>query len=303
MTDPDRRVRTEAIRALGFHDDDASFAMVMAGLDSADSWTSVSAAEAMGRFASRKDVVTPKLVAATAATKPLALRITAMQSLVAMAPEAAIEAAAALAVEASATARNAARQALNRLGDPGKARLAALTAAPGAPPPTAPAAPQAETPAKTLADYAAIVQKWVVPDFNGAPKPRAILDTPRGQIEVELYAGDAPLGLVEFVRLVESGALVGTEFSRVVPNFVDQQATTPGAARLRDEVNRRGLTRGNLAWASSGLDTGRMGLTLGHTPQPHNEGNFTSLGRVVAGLDAMDRIELGDKITGARLKK
>ena len=121
MKDTDRRVRTEAIRALGFHDDDASFAIVLAGLDSADSWISVSAAEGLGRFASRKDVVAPKLIAATAATKPVALRITAMQSLVRVAPEAAVEAAAALAVDANGTARNAARQALNRdLGDPGR---------------------------------------------------------------------------------------------------------------------------------------------------------------------------------------
>ena len=72
---------------------------------------------------------------------------------------------------------------------------------------------------------------------------------------------------------------------------------------LRDEVNRHGLVRGTLSWASAGLDTGRPGYTLGSTPQPHNEGNFTALGRVVAGMDVFDRIELGDKITAARLRK
>jgi hypothetical protein len=41
--------------------------------------------------------------------------------------------------------------------------------------------------------------------------------------------------------------------------------------------------RASLSWASAGLDTGRPGYTLGVTPQPHNEGNFTSLGRVVNG--------------------
>jgi cyclophilin family peptidyl-prolyl cis-trans isomerase len=40
---------------------------------------------------------------------------------------------------------------------------------------------------------------------------------------------------------------------------------------------------------------------LGHTPQPHNEGDFTALGRVVGGMEVVDRLELGDKITGARL--
>jgi hypothetical protein len=56
----------------------------------------------------------------------------------------------------------------------------------------------------------------------------------------------------------------------------------------------------NLSWASAGLDTGRPGYTLGNTRQPHNEGDFTALGRVVRGMDGVDRLELGDRITAAR---
>jgi peptidylprolyl isomerase len=125
--------------------------------------------------------------------------------------------------------------------------------------------------------------------------------TPKGEIEMELHADEAPLGMEELVRLTESGALVGTAFTRLVPNFVAQQAGVQGARRLRDEVSRLGLTRGNLSWASSGLDTGRPGYTLGNTPQPHNEGDFTALGRVIRGMDVVDRLELGDTVTAARL--
>ncbi len=67
-----------------------------------------------------------------------------------------------------------------------------------------------------------------------------------------------------FVSVVESGAIVGTEFGRVVPNFVAQQRPIRDAITLRDEVSRRGLTRGNLSWASAGLDTGPAGLHAGH---------------------------------------
>jgi cyclophilin family peptidyl-prolyl cis-trans isomerase len=102
---------------------------------------------------------------------------------------------------------------------------------------------------------------------------------------------------------VESGEIVGTEFGRLVPNFVAQQRAIRDDVTLRDEVTRRGLDRGNLSWASAGLDTGRPGYTLGFTPQPHNEGDFTTLGHVVRGLDAMDHLEFGDKITGARIVK
>ena len=140
-----------------------------------------------------------------------------------------------------------------------------------------------------------------MPAYEGKPLPRARWETPRGAIELELYAGDAPLAMDAFVQITENGSIVGTEFSRVVPDFVDQQATIRGAPLHRDEVNRHRLTRGNLSWASAGLDTGRPGYTLNHTPQPHNEGDFTSLGRVVAGQDVVDRIQLGDRITAATM--
>ncbi|OFW12186.1 MAG: hypothetical protein A3H96_01485 [Acidobacteria bacterium RIFCSPLOWO2_02_FULL_67_36] len=142
-----------------------------------------------------------------------------------------------------------------------------------------------------------------MPDYNGAPKPRAVWETPRGTIELELYPGDAPLGVEHFLRVVESGEIAGTEFGRVVPNFVAQQRAIRDDITLRDEVSRRGLTRGNLSWASAGLDTGRPGYTLGVTPQPHNEGNFTALGRVVSGMAVVERLELGDKIIAARMKR
>jgi peptidylprolyl isomerase len=306
VRDGDRRVRTEALRALAQYDDDESFKVVVAALDSGDSWMSVSAAESLGRFQGRRAIVVPRLIAATQPAKPLALRITALAPLALLAPEAALDAAASLAREANATARNAARQALNRLGDPGRARLDALVKEiPAfAPPATGGAGPPSPPPAARSADdYRTIVDRWIVTDFNGAPKPRAILETSKGRLEVELNPGDAPLGVEYFVAVVTSGEIVNTEFGRVVPNFVAQQRAIRTGVRLRDEVSRLGLLRGTLSWASAGLDTGNPGYTFGSTPQPHNEGNFTALGRVVAGMDVVDRLEQGDRITGARMKQ
>lgn len=140
-----------------------------------------------------------------------------------------------------------------------------------------------------------------LPAYNGRPGPRALWNTPKGEIELELYPGDAPFGVEQFLRLVESGDIVGTGFTPLVPDLVAQQQSICNAMPLRDEVTRRGLTRGNLSWASAGLDTGLPGYTLGHTPQPHNEGNFTALGRVIRGMEVVDRLELGDRITAARM--
>ena len=152
-----------------------------------------------------------------------------------------------------------------------------------------------------LSDYVTIVQRWVVPEYNGKAHPAARWTTPKGTFDLELFGGDAPLAADDFARTMQSGAMLGTEFTRVISDFVVQQQAIRGGNVLRDEVNRRGLTRANLAWATAGLDTGNPGYTLGHTPQPHNEGDFTALGRVIRGMDVVDRLELGDRIVQARM--
>ena len=275
----------------------------MAALGSDDSWMAISAAEGLAnaRFEPRRAELAGPLTAAGAASRPNALRMTVLTPLITLAPDAAVELAAALAREKSVVVRTAGRLALQRLGDPGKGRLAGLPPEPAAP--AAAAGPPTAGPTLTEQDYTRLVERWIVPDYNGAARPRTTWTTPKGEIEIELYPGDAPLGLENLVMSVETKTIIGTEFGRVVPNFVAQQRTIPGAPRLRDEVSLLGLTRANLSWASAGLDTGRPGYTLGHTPQPHNEGNFTALGRVVRGMDVVDRLELGDAITAARMVK
>ena len=235
--------------------DDAAFAAVIDALGSKDTWLSVSAAESVATFKDRGTEFVGPLVIATNRNQPAWLRATALTPLVTLAPEPALEVAADLAGHSSTVIRAAGRTALGRLGEAGKMRLSALaarqapiTSPPGFPPPAQAAPP----PARALADYRAIVERWVVPDYRGEPKPRTIWQTPRGTIEIELNPGDAPLGVDYLVRNVESGDIIGTEFGRVIPNFVAQQQGTRNAARLRDEVNQLGLLRGTLSWASSG---------------------------------------------------
>jgi peptidyl-prolyl cis-trans isomerase B (cyclophilin B) len=288
VNDADRRVRSEAIRALGTYSDSSALAALVTALASTDTWISVPAAEGLGR--ARVASTVPALVSATDASKPCALRVTAVRQLQPFAITEARAAAANVARDSVAYCQNAGAQIVRdtipgagRAGGGGRGR-------------TAPTLVE-----RPMPEYRAIVEKWIVPAYEGKPLPRARWETPKGAIELELYAGDAPLAMDAFERIHNAGTIVGTEFSRVVSDFVDQQATIRDAAVQRDEVNRHRLTRGNLAWASAGLDTGRPGYTLNHTPQPHNEGDFTSLGRVISGQDVVDRIDLGDRILAARL--
>ena len=239
MKDDDRRVRTEALRALATYQDDASFDVVLAALDSPDTWLSVSAAEAMGRYPAKKDTIVPKLVAAAGPTRPIALRLTALTPLVTLAPDAARDVATSLRDSTSQAARTAADRTLQRLAaaaDPNASQPARGGGAPAG------RGPRPDPPKLSEADYRRIVERWVVTDYNGAARPHAIWTTPRGEIEIELYPGDAPLAVEYFLHEVESGDIVGTEFGRVVPNFVAQQDGIRNAITQRDEVNRHGLT-------------------------------------------------------------
>jgi HEAT repeat protein/cyclophilin family peptidyl-prolyl cis-trans isomerase len=286
--DADLRVRTEAIAALATYTDSSATAVLTSALRANESWIAVNAATGLAR--AKAPWTAPALIEATKA-KSCAVRVTAMRTLLAFDTVDARAAAREVATDSMPYCRNAAETVLRDTvprtgrggGGGGRGRTPATLVA------------------RPMDEYRAIVERWIVPAYEGKPLPRAHWETPRGAIELELYAGDAPLAMDAFERIMKDGSIVGTEFTRVVPDFVDQQATIRGAPLLRDEVNRHRLTRGNLAWATAGLDTGRPGYTLNHTPQPHNEGDFTSLGRAIAGQDVVDRIELGDRITAARM--
>lgn len=290
VKDADPRVRTEAIRALATYTDSAATALLVAALRSPESWVAVSAAEGLAR--AKAGWTVPALVEATQSPS-CALRVTAMRSLLAFDTTSARAAAREVATDRMAYCQTAAATVL-RDTVPASGRGRGRGGANGP-------RPRPVLVARPIEEYRAIVERWIVPAYEGKPLPRVAWETTRGAIEIELYAADAPLAMDALVRIMSTGTIVGTEFTRVVPDFVDQMATIRDAALQRDEVNRHRLTRGNLSWASAGLDTGRPGYTLNHTPQPHNEGDFTSLGRVVAGQDVVDRIQLGDIITTAAM--
>jgi cyclophilin family peptidyl-prolyl cis-trans isomerase len=48
--------------------------------------------------------------------------------------------------------------------------------------------------------------------------------------------------------------------------------------------------------ALSGKDTGGSQWFVTHSPQPHLDGGYTVFGRVVAGMDVVDKIVRGDVI-------
>lgn len=156
------------------------------------------------------------------------------------------------------------------------------------------------------AGYLALVRSQVAPVLAGAPRPRVLLATDRGEIEIELLPDVAPLTVCSFLALARRGYFDGQEWPRVVPNFVvqggDPRGDTSGGPgyTIRDELNRVPYERGTVGMALSGPDTGGSQFFITLAPQPHLYGAYTVFGRVVRGLDVVDRIVQGDRILRIR---
>jgi cyclophilin family peptidyl-prolyl cis-trans isomerase/HEAT repeat protein len=131
---------------------------------------------------------------------------------------------------------------------------------------------------------------------------RAIVATDKGSFTVELLPEDAPLTVDNFVTLARRGYFNGVAFHRVVPNFVVQGGDPRGDGnggpgyQIRDEINTVPYDRGAVGMALSGRDTGGSQWFVTHSPQPHLDGGYTVFGRVVAGMEVIDRIARGDRI-------
>jgi cyclophilin family peptidyl-prolyl cis-trans isomerase len=168
------------------------------------------------------------------------------------------------------------------------------------------AAPPAVPGPRPLPFYDDVVRRLVVPVLAGEAAPQVAIATAHGDIVLELAAADAPLTVHSFLSLVERGYYAGTRWHRVVPNFVLQDGDPrgdgsggPGYA-IRDELNLRRYGRGALGMALSGPDTGGGQFFITHSAQPHLDGGYTIFGRVVAGMEAADRVVQEEPIAGFR---
>ena len=70
---------------------------------------------------------------------------------------------------------------------------------------------------------------------------------------------------------------------------------TPGFT-IRDELNQRPYLGGTLGMALDWPDTGGSQFFITHSPQPHLDARYTAFGRVIKGMEVVDKIEQLDVI-------
>jgi cyclophilin family peptidyl-prolyl cis-trans isomerase/HEAT repeat protein len=136
----------------------------------------------------------------------------------------------------------------------------------------------------------------------------AVVETDRGNIEIELFREDAPVTTSAFIQLAQGGFYNGLTFMRVVPFFVIQggdprndQEGGPGYT-LRCEINMQPFDRGSVGMALAGKDTGGSQFFITLSPQPHLDGGYTCFGRVISGMQVVDHVVPGDVIRRVRIE-
>ena len=132
----------------------------------------------------------------------------------------------------------------------------------------------------------------------------ATIETSRGNIEVALFAADAPKTVNNFVFLARDGFYDGVKFHRVISNFMIQGGDPTGTGmggpgyKFEDETagNPHRHQTGTLSMANAGPNTNGSQFFITHAPQPHLDGKHTVFGQVISGQDVVNSIKQGDTI-------
>jgi cyclophilin family peptidyl-prolyl cis-trans isomerase len=138
-------------------------------------------------------------------------------------------------------------------------------------------------------------------------------EIPLGEIEIELYVNDAPKTTENFIKLAEKKYFNGIMFHRVSKGFVIQGGDPTGTGsggksiwgkEFADELNpgtpsyKAGYLRGVVAMANRGPNTNTSQFFIMLRDAPTMPKNYTIFGKVVSGMEVVDKIAATDIIPG-----
>ncbi len=158
------------------------------------------------------------------------------------------------------------------------------------------------------------MKQWATPpamQIDPAKKYFAVIETDKGNIELQLFPEHAPKTVNNFVFLANQGFYDGVTFHRVISNFVIQGGDPTGTGRggpgydFEDEVKNNPLKheRGVISMANAGPNTNGSQFFITHSPQPHLNGKHTVFGKVVRGMEVVDAIRQGDKMNAVTIRE
>ncbi len=137
---------------------------------------------------------------------------------------------------------------------------------------------------------------------------RAIMETDKGTIHLNLFDQDAPNTVANFVKLSKDGFYNGLIFHRVIDNFMIQGGCPTGTGtggpgyKINCEINSNKHLAGTLSMAHAGRNTGGSQFFICHAPQPHLDGVHTTFGQT-EDMAVVNAIRKGDKIRSITIEE
>ena len=152
-----------------------------------------------------------------------------------------------------------------------------------------------------------------------AGNPVVVIVSVKGTIEIELYPKDAPKTVARLLELFGNNFYRGQRFHRVEPNFLIQAgdpATRDFTRRARwgaggsgrpigvAEISRtRKHVRGAVGMAHAGnAANADSQFYIMRAARASLDGKYAIVGRVISGMDVVDRTEANDMIRAAYVK-
>ncbi len=124
-----------------------------------------------------------------------------------------------------------------------------------------------------------------------------------GVMKVELYYDKAPNTVLNFISLANKGFYDGLTFHRIYKGFMIQGGCPDGTGggdpgySIKGEFSGNGVendlahTRGVISMARSGHpDSAGSQFFIMHEDAPHLDGQYAAFGKVIEGLDVLDKI-------------
>ncbi len=151
---------------------------------------------------------------------------------------------------------------------------------------------------------------------NSASKPQpqknpiAVVEMEKGGVfEIELYPKEAPITAGNFINLVKKKFYDGIIFHRVEPGFVAQTGDPTGTGRggpgytIKDEKTPFKHDKGAVGMAKTSLpNSAGSQWYICLEPAHFLDGNYTVFGKVIKGMDVVEKIKVGDKIKKITLR-
>ena len=150
-------------------------------------------------------------------------------------------------------------------------------------------------------------------EFNN-PENIAVLNVPCGNVIIELYPHVSPNGVKRFITLIESKAYDDIAFHRVIKNALVQAGDLEFGKKGNIDYGKIGTGKSGLGTLKSELDApfnfdkGSVALARAQKyntedsqffiilrDEPLYETEYTPIGKVIFGLDALEKIKYLDK--------